>query len=109
MTYSPLYFQAVLLTSATSSGLRLIIPTIAASSTGTFVGFAVTWTGRLKWPVLSGTICILIGTIGLVFLQRDLPSWVYLFILLPSSIGQGFQFPGTFMAILAASPQAEQA
>ncbi|ENH65623.1 hypothetical protein FOCG_02836 [Fusarium oxysporum f. sp. radicis-lycopersici 26381] len=105
----PLYFQAVLLTSATSSGLRLIIPTIAASSTGTFVGFAVTWTGRLKWPVLSGTICILIGTIGLVFLQRDLPSWVYLFILLPSSIGQGFQFPGTFMAILAASPQAEQA
>lgn len=109
MAYSPLYFQAVLLTSATSSGLRLIIPTIAASSTGTFVGFAVTWTGRLKWPVLSGTICILIGTIGLVFLQRDLPSWVYLFILLPSSIGQGFQFPGTFMAILAASPQAEQA
>ncbi|KAF5693191.1 major facilitator family transporter fnx1 [Fusarium denticulatum] len=105
----PLYFQAVLLTSATSSGLRLIIPTIAASSTGTLVGFAVTWTGRLKWPILSGTICILIGTIGLVFLQRDLPSWVYLFILLPSSIGQGFQFPGTFMAILAASPQAEQA
>ncbi|KAF5026848.1 hypothetical protein F66182_1043 [Fusarium sp. NRRL 66182] len=105
----PLYFQAVLLTSATSSGLRLIIPTIAASSTGTLVGFAVTWTGRLKWPVQSGTVCILIGTLGLAALQRNLPSWVYLFILLPSSIGQGFQFPGTFMAILAASKQQEQA
>ncbi|KAM0344270.1 hypothetical protein ACHAPU_007627 [Fusarium lateritium] len=105
----PLYFQAVLLTSATTSGLRLIIPTIAASATGTFVGFAVTYTGRLKWPVQSGTICILIGTIGLAMLRRDLPSWVYLLILVPSSIGQGFQFPGTFMAILAASKPTEQA
>ncbi|CAF3469902.1 unnamed protein product [Fusarium graminearum] len=105
----PLYFQAVLLTTATSSGLRLIIPTIAASATGTFTGFAVTYTGRLKWPVQIGTICTLIGTIGLASLQRDLPSWVYLFILMPSSIGQGFQFPGTFMAILAASDQSEQA
>ncbi|KAM6533465.1 hypothetical protein FALCPG4_006447 [Fusarium falciforme] len=105
----PLYFQAVLLTSATSSGLRLIIPTVASSFTGTLVGFAVTWTGRLKWPVMSGTICILIGTIGLSALRRDLPSPVYLLILLPSSIGQGFQFPGTFMAILAASAQTEQA
>ncbi|KAM0563566.1 hypothetical protein ACHAPJ_001290 [Fusarium lateritium] len=105
----PLYFQAVLLTSATSSGLRLIIPTIAASTTGAFVGFAVTWTGHLKWPVQSGTICTLIGTVGLAALQRSLPSWVYLFILLPSSIGQGFQFPGSFIAILAASEQSEQA
>ncbi|KAM5348264.1 hypothetical protein ACJ41O_008088 [Fusarium nematophilum] len=105
----PLYFQAVLLTSATSSGLRLIIPTVASSITGTLVGFAVTWTGHLKWPVQSGTICILIGTVGLSLLRRDLPSTVYLLILLPSSIGQGFQFPGTFMAILAASAQTEQA
>ncbi|KAM0431787.1 hypothetical protein ACHAPT_005037 [Fusarium lateritium] len=105
----PLYFQAVLLTSATSSGLRLIIPTVASSFTGTLVGFAVTWTGRLKWPVVSGTVCIFIGTIGLSALRRDLPELVYLLILLPSSIGQGFQFPGTFMAILAASAQTEQA
>ncbi|KAF4973725.1 hypothetical protein FZEAL_9252 [Fusarium zealandicum] len=105
----PLYFQAVLLTSATSSGLRLIIPTMAGSIVATFVGFAVTWTGRLKWPVQSGTICLLAGTIGLSALRRDLPATIYLLILLPSSIGQGFQFPGTFMAVLAASPQTEQA
>lgn len=105
----PLFFQAVLLTSATSSGLRLVIPTIASSFTGTMVGFAVEWTRRLKWPVLTGTICTLIGTIGLSCLNRDLPDKLYLLILLPSSIGQGFQFPGTFMAILVASTQAEQA
>jgi hypothetical protein len=33
----------------------------------------------------------------------------YLLVLVPQSIGQGFQFPGTFMAILASSTQAEQA
>ncbi|CAM1511369.1 Fc.00g088820.m01.CDS01 [Cosmosporella sp. VM-42] len=105
----PLYFQAVLLTSATSSGLRLVLPTIASSITGTSVGFAVTWTRRLKWPVLTGTICVLIGAICLSLLRRDLPKFVYLLILLPNSIGMGFQFPGTFMAILAASAQTEQA
>lgn len=108
-TNSPLYFQAVLLTSATSSGLRLVIPTVAGSMTGTLVGFAVTYTRRLKWPVLTGSIFLFFGTIALSCLRRDLPKQAYLFILLPSSIGQGFQFPGTFLAILAASPQSEQA
>ncbi|KAH7165528.1 major facilitator superfamily domain-containing protein [Dactylonectria macrodidyma] len=105
----PLYFQAVLLTSATSSGLRLVIPTIASSLTGTMVGFAVNYTRRLKWPVLTGSIGLLIGTVCLSCLRRDLPKQLYLLILLPSSIGQGFQFPGTFLAILAASAQSEQA
>lgn len=34
---------------------------------------------------------------------------MYLLVLVPSSLGQGFQFPGTFMAILACSAQTEQA
>ncbi|KAF4964162.1 hypothetical protein FSARC_7891 [Fusarium sarcochroum] len=106
----PLYFQAVLLTNATSSGLYLIIPTIANSVTSTLVGFATTRSGRLKWPIISGAICILLGTVGLAALQRQyLPSWVYLLILLPSSIGQGLQFPGIFMAILAVSTPSEHA
>lgn len=106
---SPLYFQAVLLSTATSSGLRLVIPSAVSSITGTSVGFAVTWTRRLKWPVLSGTICTLVGTVSLTLLRRDLAPAIYLLVLVPSSLGQGFQFPGTFMAILAASTQTEQA
>jgi hypothetical protein len=73
------------------------------------VGFAVEYTRRLKWPVLTGTIFTLIGTLGLSGLTSNLPDQLYLLILLPTSIGQGFQFPGTFMAILVASTQAEQA
>ena len=99
----------MLLTSATSSGLHLIIPTIANSVTSTIVGFAAIWTGHLKWPVTSGTVWILAGTVVLTALRRDLPPWVYHFILLPSTIGQGLQFPGVFMAMLATSPQEEQA
>lgn len=42
-------------------------------------------------------------------MQRGWPLIFYLLCLVPHSMGQGFQFPGTFMAILAVSEQAEQA
>ncbi|KAH6607643.1 hypothetical protein Trco_003956 [Trichoderma cornu-damae] len=105
----PLYFQAVLLSSATSSGLRLVLPSVVSSFFGAATGFAITWTRRLKWPVLSGALWCLAGCITLCFLRRGMPGAVYLVALVPQSIGQGFQFPGTFMAILASSTQAEQA
>jgi len=38
-----------------------------------------------------------------------MPSWVYISLLLPANIGQGFMFPATFMSVLAVSPQEEQA
>ncbi|ODA76297.1 hypothetical protein RJ55_08142 [Drechmeria coniospora] len=72
-------------------------------------GFAITWTRRLKWPLLTGTLAYLVGTICLCLLRRDLSPAMYFLVLVPSSLGQGFQFPGTFMAILACSAQSEQA
>ncbi|KAG6014601.1 hypothetical protein E4U41_004802, partial [Claviceps citrina] len=105
----PLYFQAVLLMSATDSGLLLVLPTLVSSTTGALTGFAITWTRRLKWPLVCGTTGYLVGTICLASLRRDLPSSVFFLTLVPSSVGAGFQFPGTFMAVLAASPQHEQA
>lgn len=107
----PLFFQAVLLTSATESGLMLIIPSLIASATGASTGFLITWTCKLKWPVMTGTLFFLIGGVLLAspLLKTGLPAVVYLLFLIPSSMGQGFQFPGTFMAVLAASKQEEQA
>lgn len=58
---------------------------------------------------MTGTAFYVFGTVSLVLLHRRLPSPVYILALIPLSIGQGFQFPGTFMAVLAASEQAEQA
>ena len=106
----PLFFQAVLLTSATTSGLHLILPTLFASLTGTATGLLITRTRRLKWPLLLGTASSLLGTLLLSrLLRRGRPEPVYLLALLPAAAGQGFQFPGTVMALLASSPQREQA
>lgn len=99
----------MLLTSATSSGLRLVLPSLISSMAGASTGFAITWTRRLKWPLLTGALCYLAGAVCLCLLRRDLAPAAYLLVLVPSSLGQGFQFPGTFMAILACSAQAEQA
>lgn len=95
--------------SATDSGLRLVIPTLISSFFGALTGFAISYTRRLKWPLVCGTTGYLLGTITLFSLRRNLPSIAYFLTLLPSSIGGGFQFPGSFLALLASSPQSEQA
>ncbi|CZR63495.1 related to multidrug resistance protein fnx1 [Phialocephala subalpina] len=105
----PLYFQAVLLESATTSGLRLIIPTIVASIIGFATGFLITWTKRLKWLLVAGCLFLLLGSIALSVVHRGLPTWLYIMCIIPSSIGQGFMMPATFMAVLVVSEQAEQA
>lgn len=105
----PIYFQAVLLETATASGLRLLVPTIAASVCGVSTGFLITWTRRLKWPVVLGASLIFLGPSCLSGMTKEMPTWLNLVFLVPASMGQGFQFPGTFMAILAVSEQAEQA
>lgn len=104
-----MYFQAVLLTSATTSGLRLVLPSIATSVAGVSTGFLITYTRRLKWPLVLGAGLATAGNLGLLLLRRGLPAPLYVLALVPGSLGTGFQFPGTFMAVLASSPQSEQA
>lgn len=136
----PLFFQAVLLSSATDSGLWLMIPSGVAACFGVAVGFLITRTRRLRWPVVGGCASLLVGCACLaVFLRRDLigvqpgsdddvgtllggffsvattkaavvgNAALLAAIMLPSAVGQGLQFPGTFVAVLAASPRRQQA
>jgi hypothetical protein len=101
----PLYFQAVLLESATQSGFRLIIPSVAASIVGTATGFLITWTRRLKWLLVLGVVFMFGGTVALSCIQRGMPDWLYLLFLVPTSMGQGFSksfFPlPIFVSIIA--------
>jgi MFS family permease len=99
----------VLLKSATQSGLYLVVPTATASFTGTITGALISRMGRLKWPLLTGAISFLVGTVLLSSMRRGWPTWAYLLCLVPAAVGQGFQFPGTFIAVLAASTHREQA
>lgn len=105
----PLFFQAVLLTTATTSGFCLMIITVVSSVSGTATGFLITWSKRLKWPMGLGVAGFLVGTVALSSMRRGWPLAAYLLCLVPHSMGQGFQFPGTFMAILAVSEQRDQA
>ncbi|KAI5926663.1 MFS general substrate transporter [Camillea tinctor] len=105
----PLFFQAVLLTSATTSGLYLTIPTATASATGILTGLLISRTKRLKWALQLGTCGYLVGSVALCALGRGWPTWAYLACLVPAAAGQGFQFPGTFLAVLSASAQRDQA
>ncbi|KAL2177632.1 uncharacterized protein P884DRAFT_199753 [Thermothelomyces heterothallicus CBS 202.75] len=105
----PLYFQGVLLTSATTSGFRLVVSSAVASAAGTATGFLISYTRRLKWPLVLGTSLSVAGALCLTSMQRGWPALLYILCLLPGAAGAGFQFPGTFMAVLAASEQREQA
>ncbi|KAI9840337.1 MAG: hypothetical protein M1837_001755 [Sclerophora amabilis] len=105
----PLYFQAVQLESPTSSGLRLVFPTAAASIAAVSAGFIITWSARLKPTLLLGSVLVLLGCICLSCLHRHRPGWMALLFVVPAVVGQGFVFPSTVMGILATSSQEEQA
>ncbi|KAK4226171.1 putative transporter-like protein 1 [Podospora fimiseda] len=105
----PLFFQGVLLTSATTSGFRLVISSAVASVCGTATGFIITWSRHMKWSLVLGAASTLVGTIVLSSMQRGWPALVYMLCLVPTASGQGFQFPGTFISILAVSEQQKQA
>jgi len=89
----PLFFQAVLLTSATTSGLRLVICSAVTAVAGIVTGFLITYTRHLKWPLVLGSILSFLGTFCLASMQRGWPTVLYLLCLVVPSAGQGFQFP----------------
>ncbi|KAM7218162.1 putative transporter C460.03-like protein 1 [Rhypophila decipiens] len=97
----PLFFQGVLLSSATTSGLRLLTCSLVSSSAGAATGLLITSTRRLKWPLVTGTTLIIFGTLCLSSLQRSWPSWTYVLVLIPTHSGMGFQYTATSVSILA--------
>ncbi|KAM7198580.1 major facilitator superfamily transporter [Naviculisporaceae sp. PSN 640] len=97
----PLFFQGVLLSSATTSGLRLLTCSLVSSTAGATTGLLVTRTRRLKWPLVAGTSLIILGTVCLASLQRSWPSWAYVLVLVPTHTGMGFQYSSTAVSILA--------
>ncbi|KHJ31489.1 putative major facilitator superfamily transporter [Erysiphe necator] len=105
----PIFFQAVMLESATSSGLRLLVPSVVTSAAGTLVGFLISWTKRMKVFLVIGILFSFVGSIAMSFLRRGWQAWVYLIFLVPTSFGQGFMITTIFMSILSVSLQTEQA
>ncbi len=105
----PLFFQAVLLTSATDSGFRLALPSLIGSLAGVATGYIITYTRRLKPTLVAGAFIYLIGSIAISFMTKNTSEIMIMVLITGVPLGQGFVFPNTMMSALAVSDQADQA
>ncbi|KAK7926490.1 hypothetical protein PG985_003488 [Apiospora marii] len=101
----PIFLQAVLLASATRSGLQLMAPFAVTSAVSALTAYAIARTRRLRWSLVAGAGLFLLGTLALTRLSRHTPYLVAVLALVPTSAGQGLQNPGTFIAVLAAAAE----
>lgn len=105
----PLYFQAVLLESASKAGSRLLVPSVASTVGSTITGFVVSQTGRVAPSVYAGTSLIVLGSAGFCFIHRGMPSLLYTVTLIPANMGIGTFLPSQFMSLLGITYHHEQA
>ncbi|KAF2873328.1 major facilitator superfamily domain-containing protein [Massariosphaeria phaeospora] len=106
---APLYFQAVKLDSASTSGFRLAGPSVALGVCGVSAGFIMSATGRMTWLIVVGSLFMLLGGTCLAAMWDGIPMWLATLFLTPASIGQGLAFPAVSLAVLATSTQEDQA
>jgi hypothetical protein len=97
----PLYFQVVLLDSATAAGARLAIPSLATPIGGLVAGIVMSRWGRLLWIVRAGAACMMLGNALVSCLGFEDASWKYLVYVFPANFGQGMVNPGILFTLLA--------
>ncbi|OAA39053.1 multidrug resistance protein fnx1 [Cordyceps fumosorosea ARSEF 2679] len=106
---APLYFQAVLLISATSSGLRLMLLAIASSAAGALTGLFITRMRRLQSPLVCAAALYLASIVSICCMRPGLSPNVFCLALVPYSVANGLQYTTTAVAVLATSEHDEQA
>ncbi|OQV00674.1 hypothetical protein CLAIMM_06141 [Cladophialophora immunda] len=106
---APLFFRVVLLTSASSSGFRLAVPSLVGSLAGVSTGYIITYTRRLKPTLVFGSLMYLAGSVAILFMTKNTSATVSMILITGVPLGQGFVFPNTMMSALAVSEQANQA
>ncbi|KAK8052582.1 hypothetical protein PG993_003967 [Apiospora rasikravindrae] len=105
----PIFLQAVLLATPTRSGLQLMLPFAVTSAVSALTAYTIARTRRLRWSVVAGASFFLAGALALAQLPgRRTPHWLAVLALVPTSVGQGLQNPGTFIAVLAAAAEGKQ-
>ncbi|XXG95787.1 hypothetical protein Hte_002058 [Hypoxylon texense] len=97
----PLFFQIVLLDSATTAGARLAIPSLATPIGGLVAGIVMSRWGKLTTLIRLGAILMVIGN-GLVTSLNFVDSnWKYYVYIFPANLGQGIIYPGILFTSLA--------
>ena len=86
-----------------------MLPSLVMSAVSALAGPSIAWSRRLKWPLVLGATCYVLGSLYLCLLHRAVPSTLSILVLVSSAVGRGTLFPGTFIAMLATSEQSEKA
>lgn len=97
----PLFFQVVLLDSASKAGGRLAIPSVATPIGGLIAGVIMSRYGHLLGLVRTGAICMTIGNALVTSLQFHDQTWKYYVYILPANLGQGILYPSTLFSNIA--------
>ncbi|KAK2798586.1 hypothetical protein FQN51_007606 [Onygenales sp. PD_10] len=105
----PLFFQVVLMDSASTAGARLIIPSLATPIGGLISGIVMSRWGHLAHLVRAGAFLMFSGNALVMLLGFDSAKWKYIAYIIPASLGQGIVYPGILFTVLAAFDHADHA
>ncbi|KAI0844622.1 MFS general substrate transporter [Daldinia vernicosa] len=105
----PLFFQIVLLDSATTAGARLAIPSLATPIGGLIAGIVMSRWGKLITLVRIGAILMAIGNSLVTSLSFVDSNWKYYIYIFPANLGQGIIYPGILFTSLATFEHADHA
>ena len=97
----PLFFQVVLLDSASQAGLRLAIPSLATPIGGLIAGFTMSRYGKLIPLVRLGVLLMTLGNSLVTALQFKDSTWKYYLFIVPANLGQGITYPSTLFTNIA--------
>jgi hypothetical protein len=98
----PLFFQVVLLDSASKAGARLIIPSLATPVGGLIAGIVMSRWGKLAYLVRAGAFFMFLGNLLVMLLRFDDSGWKYFVFVFPANLGQGIVYPGILFSFMAA-------
>ncbi|KAI1440285.1 MFS general substrate transporter [Annulohypoxylon stygium] len=105
----PLFFQIVLLDTATTAGARLAIPSLATPIGGLIAGIVMSRWGKLVTLVRAGAILMMIGNGLVTSLDFVDANWKYFVYIFPANLGQGIIYPGILFTSLATFEHADHA
>ncbi|KAK4141213.1 major facilitator superfamily domain-containing protein [Dichotomopilus funicola] len=97
----PLFFQIVLLDSATTAGARLAIPSLATPIGGLIAGIVMSRWGKLVPLVRTGALLMMFGNALVTSLGFEDSAWKYFAYIFPANLGQGIIYPGILFTSLA--------
>jgi hypothetical protein len=97
----PLFFQVILVESASKAGARLAIPSLATPIGSLVAGITMSRWGKLIPLVRLGSALMVFGNALILLLAFKDASWKYFAFIFPANLGQGVIYPSILFTSLA--------